>query len=437
VSVWSQAAGIAAKTPASRNRLVDFLRAVSILAVISGHWLLAAPYVIDGEFVLGNMLETVDYAVWLSWGFQVMPVFFLVGGYANAVSWRAAQRDGRPFASWLDARLRRLILPVLPLIAVWLLLAWIARSIGIDADSVQAVSKIALIPIWFLAIYTLIVLLVPITHAAWQRFGFASFLFPAALAVADDAAFFAGYQYLGWFNYVFVWVAVHQLGYAWRDNRLPSPAIRFGCGCFGLGLLYGLTVLGPYPVAMISVPDNPISNTLPPKLPLMALGLAQAGFLLSFEAPLRRWLNRPVPWTTAVLLNGMIMTIYLWHSTALALVVSLSASLGNLGLQFTPGGTGWWLSRPAWLALYALALAAMLPLVARFERRPLPDVAESSWRQIAGAMLACAGLALLANFGLGGNIALSVQAIAAGAPFVGALVAGLLFAHRAASERAP
>jgi hypothetical protein len=95
MSLWSRAASVAAKTPESRNRLVDFLRAASILAVISGHWLLAAPYVAGNGFVLGNMLDLADYTRWLSWGFQVMPVFFLVGGYANAVSWRAAQRDGK------------------------------------------------------------------------------------------------------------------------------------------------------------------------------------------------------------------------------------------------------------------------------------------------------------------------------------------------------
>ncbi|HEY5667083.1 MAG TPA: acyltransferase [Gammaproteobacteria bacterium] len=437
MSLWSHAAAVAAKTPESRNRLVDFLRAASILAVISGHWLLAAPYLADGRLVMGNMLELADYTKWLSWGYQVMPVFFLVGGYANAVSWRAALRDGKPFSVWLDARLRRLILPVLPLIAAWVFLAWLGRGLGLDAAFVQQGSKTALVPIWFLAIYTLIILLVPLTHAAWQRWGFASFLVPVALAAADDVLFFAGYPGLGWFNYVFLWVAVHQLGYAWRDNRIARPLARFGFGCFGLGLLCGLTLLGPYPVAMISDPNAAMSNTLPPKLPLLALGIAQTGFLLSFETPLRRWLARPAPWTAAVLLNGMIMTIYLWHSTALALIIALSAALGNLGLGFDPGSSAWWLSRPAWLAIYTLALAALLPLVARFERLPIPKTAAATARnQIAGATLACSGLALLAYYGLGGEVALSIQGIAVSAPFLGGLMAGLLHTPRPSRKSA-
>lgn len=436
MTLWSRAAAVAAKTPDSRNRLVDFLRAASILAVISGHWLLAAPYVSNGSLVIGNMLELADYTKWLSWAFQVMPVFFLVGGYANAVSWRAALRDGKPFSVWLDSRLRRLILPVLPLIAGWVILAWAGRSLGIDAGFVQQSSKIALIPIWFLAIYTLIILLVPLTHAAWQRWGFVSFLIPVALAAADDAFFLAGYRGLGWFNYIFLWVAVHQLGYAWRDNRIDRPVIRFGFGCFGLGLLFGLTVLGPYPVAMISVPDAAISNTLPPKLPLLALGIAQAGFLLSCEKPLRRWLNRPTPWTAAVLLNGMIMTIYLWHSTALTLIIALSASLGHVGLSFEPGSASWWFLRPGWMVVYTVALAALLPLIARFERLPIPATAAPAWREIAGAMLVCSGLALLAYYGLGGDVTPSIQIIAVAAPFLGALVAGLLLVPRGSRQSA-
>jgi hypothetical protein len=433
VNLWARASEVAARTPDSRNRLVDFLRAASILAVISGHWLLSAPYVVGDGIVVGNMLELADYTKWLSWAFQVMPVFFLVGGYANAVSWRAARRDNKSFATWLDARLRRLILPVLPLVLVWAALAFVARRLGVDPALLQEGSKIALIPIWFLAIDTLIVLLMPLTHAAWQRWGFASFLVPAALAIADDTLFFAGFAGIGWFNYLFVWVAVHQLGFAWRDNRLPAATLRLGFGCFGFGLLYGLTVLGPYPIAMISVPDAAISNTLPPKLPLLALGIAQAGFVLAAEAPLRRWLDRPAPWTLAVLLNGMIMTIYLWHSTAMVLMIGLATAVGNAGLSPIPGSGSWWLMRPVWVLVYAVTLAALMPLVARFERSPLPERTAPAWRQIIGALLVCAGLALLAYFGLGGTTALPIQVIAVSAPVAGGLIAGLLL--RGASRR--
>jgi hypothetical protein len=426
VSLWSYAADVAAKTPPTRNRLVDFLRAASILAVISGHWLLTAPYLSDGEFVLGNMLELADYTRWLSWVFQVMPVFFLVGGYANAASWGAALRDGKPFATWLDSRLRRLLLPVLPLIAVWVVLTPIGRSLGLDPAVVEAGSRIALVPIWFLAIYSVIILFVPLTYAWWERFGFWSFIVPVGLAALDDGLFFAGFEALSWFNYLFIWIAVHQLGYAWMDGRVSSRSARLAWGGVGLGALAGLTVLGPYPISMISVPGAEMSNTLPPKLPVLALAVGQAGLVLAFEAPLRRWLQRPTPWTAAVLLNGMIMTIYLWHSTAMILVIALAGRLGGAGLGLTAASGAWWATRPVWLAIYALTLAAMMPIVARFERLPGPGRAASAPRQVAGALVMCVGLALLSYAGLGGATALRLQVVAALTPFAGALLAGLL-----------
>ena len=64
-----------------RNRWVDFLRAVSILAVVCGHWLMAGLYVDEaGTLQRGDLLSVSTWAHWLTWVFQVMPVFFLVGG---------------------------------------------------------------------------------------------------------------------------------------------------------------------------------------------------------------------------------------------------------------------------------------------------------------------------------------------------------------------
>ena len=152
--VWSRATALAAATPESRNRYVDFLRALSICVVVVGHWLVAAPYVVDGDLNLtGNMLQSRPWTQWLTWLFQVMPVFFMVGGYSNGISWRSALRDGRSYAEWLNGRLQRLVGPILPLLMIWVLLAVVGRQLGVDADLLQTGSQMALIPVWFLAVY--------------------------------------------------------------------------------------------------------------------------------------------------------------------------------------------------------------------------------------------------------------------------------------------
>src|SRR5215468_3982967 len=72
------------RTPTSRNRYVDFLRAMSMLVVIVGHWLAAAPYFdATNTLTASHILAVVPWTAWLTWIVQVMPIFFMVGGYAN------------------------------------------------------------------------------------------------------------------------------------------------------------------------------------------------------------------------------------------------------------------------------------------------------------------------------------------------------------------
>ena len=123
MSAWSRALQAAAQTPPSRNRYVDLLRAISIGAVVLGHWVIAAPWVEDDRLRLDHMLAVQPWTQWLTLLFQVMPVFFLVGGYSNAASWDAAQRAGTPYGAWIAGRARRLIGPIVPLILTWAAMA--------------------------------------------------------------------------------------------------------------------------------------------------------------------------------------------------------------------------------------------------------------------------------------------------------------------------
>ncbi len=417
---------MAARTPESRNRYVDFLRAVSILMVISGHWLVAAPYLVDGELTLSSMLAFQRWTQLLSWVFQVMPVFFFVGGYSNGVSWQAAVRDGRSYAEWLNGRLQRLAGPVLPLLVVWAVLGIVAHLSGVRPGMVKAGSQMALIPIWFLAVYIAVVVLVPLTYAAWRRFGMASFWTLAILVAVNDVLFFAAdLQAVGWLNYGFIWIGVHQLGYAWRDGKLRSGWKALWWSVAGLAILICLVTLGPHPLSMVSVPGEEVSNSLPPKLPMLLLGMIQIGLALSLEAPLRRWLGRPTPWTATVLVNGMIMTIFLWHLTASTLITGLAVQLGNVGLALEPGSGMWWATRPIWLGLFVVGLAGFALVFGIFERGGAGGPAAAAWRQIVGAALICGGLSLLALDGVGGDGWLGLRWWVVLLPLVGAVLGGV------------
>lgn len=434
-NLWSQAAEVAFRTPESRNRYVDFLRALSIGAVIVGHWLVAAPFVSNGELSLSSMLEDQPWTQWLTWAFQVMPVFFLVGGYANGVSWKAAKRDGREYGDWLYGRLQRLIGPVVPLLVVWVVLGAVGHRLGVRPEMVKVGSQMALIPIWFLAVYVMVVVLVPATYAAWERFGLGSFWALVALAVLDDTLFFAAdLRAVGWLNYGFIWLAVHQFGYAWRDGYFVGPRTTLPWAVAALATLVALVTVGPHPLSMVSVPGEAISNSLPPKLPMLALGIAQGGILLAMETPMRRWLTRAAPWTATVLVNGMIMTIFLWHLTAMILLIGLALLAGDIGLTLEPGSALWWATRPVWIAILLVLLGLFALVFGRFERAPGRGKVTAAWRLVGGAALVCGGLSLLALDGIGGDGWLGLRVWVVLLPFVGAALAGVTPIGRAASR---
>ena len=77
-----------------------------------------------------------------------------------------------------------------------------------------------------------------------------------------------------------------------EDNRLDGPVpselgslmsllvLRLNANKLAGALpttLLSLTQLGPYPLSLVGVPSDEVSNTLPPKLPLLALAAAHGG----------------------------------------------------------------------------------------------------------------------------------------------------------------
>ncbi|HSO50283.1 MAG TPA: acyltransferase family protein, partial [Acidimicrobiia bacterium] len=304
---------LADATPSDRNRVIDLLRAASILVVVFGHWLMAAVTVENGELVPGHLLILADWTHPLTWVFQVMPVFFLVGGYANGLSLRSARRRGQGYGGWLRARLRRLALPVVPLLLFWTAGGWIGLRLGLDWEVLQLASQVALVPTWFLAAYVLIVTIAPISMWIWERWSWWSIVVGLALAgLCDYLSISLDLVPVGFLNYLLVWGTVHQIGYAWLDgtiDELWKRALMAGVGLVGTLLLVGL---GPYPVAMVGLDTSEITNSYPPRVTLAFLGMFQSGLALMLEKPLRRLMERRGAWVWVVGVSARIMTLYLW-----------------------------------------------------------------------------------------------------------------------------
>lgn len=424
-TIWGRAKALAEQTPANRNRYVDLLRALSISAVVLGHWIMAAPYLQANSAHMEHLLDIQPWSRWLTWIFQVMPVFFFVGGFSNGVSWDGAQKKQQSYSQWLESRFRRLLGPAIPLILLWTLLGVVGYNTGVHQEMIRIGSQISLVPVWFLAIYFFIVMLVPISRSIWHRYGFISVAVPIGLAIFNDWLFFnSNLQWLGWFNYFFIWGAVHQLGYAWQEGRLNNGTITFLIGLAGAVILVLLTQLGPYPLSLVGVPSQEISNTTPPKLPLIALAITQIGLLLSLEKPLRKWLSRGRVWTSTVLINGLIMPIFLWHSTVMMLIIGGLFWLFPTLLIGEPGSAQWWSLRPVWVIVYLSVMMLFLPLFLKLEKIASNNQFQSTpaLALLLCALCMCFGLALLAAGGVTGQGLYGINWLACLLP-VGAVIA--------------
>jgi peptidoglycan/LPS O-acetylase OafA/YrhL len=421
----SAARELAEATPATRNRYVDLLRFLSIALVVVGHWLLAALGFRDGEFVGENLLELEPDLQIATWVFQVMPIFFLVGGYTNALSWASAVRRGQSYGDWLRARCTRLLRPALWFVAFWTVLPMLAVAIALPSSMARVGGQEVALPLWFLSIYLLVVAAAPGLWALHRRFG------PALVAALVLGTVFTDVVHYGldqaWIsvaNYAFVWLAVLELGFLWRDGRLRTrPWMPWALLVAGFATLIVLVTSFDYPTSMITLSKADRSNAFPPSLALLALGVAQTGAVLLFERVANPWLERPRVWLAVAVSNSMIMTFYLWNMSAVVLAAVLVFPTG-IAPQPEPLSTAWWLLRPAWLLLCGVCL---LPFLFGFRWAERP-VAAASGRVgaapgLVGVVAAAVGLAVLAReaFPVQGEVVLW-PAIGVGLVVLGALV---------------
>jgi hypothetical protein len=395
-------------TPAARERYVDFLRAASIVVVMLGHWLMAVVTLNGTKLDVGNLIADTGGLWAATWVLQVMPVFFFVGGFVNLRSIDSLNRRGARYAEFAESRVRRLLRPVWLLLGVWLpLIALVQAFALVDSGDLSHGAVIVTQLLWFIGVYLFVIALAPPMLQLHRRYGA---MVPIALAVGcavvDLLRFTYGVPQVGFLNFALVWLFVHQLGFFYADGRvLRMPRALLWVGAvLGIAALWALTHLGPYPLSMVGLPGAPISNMNPPNLCLMALTVWQVSLVMLAREPVTRWLQRERPWAVVVGINAVIMTMLLWHLTALLLAVVVLYPLGFP--QPVVGSWGWWLLRPVWIAILAAITYALVAAFGRFERAPAlarPSARPSA--RVAASTLAALGIGLVIVGTLGFSVA--------------------------------
>ena len=362
-----------AATPPQRDRAVDALRALAIAGVIGGHWLVTALVLGKGNSashggtVLSDQspLASMPWLTPLSWVFQTLAVFFLVGGYSAARGYRGG------YLPWLRKRMVRLARPVAALVAVWIPVTVGLVLAGVSGTTVHTLLFLVISPLWFLGVYAGLTALTPAAMWLVRRFGAWAAAFPAGVVAVADLVRFGlhGPSWVGWVNLPAGWLVPYLLGIAWalgslRGRRIPALMLAGGAAATA-----ALIAWAGYPASMVGVNGSHISNLNPPTLAAVTFGIAQCGLALLLRDRLARAMQRPLAWAAVAMVNLSAMTLFLWHETALVTVSSLGTLIGRVpGLLTAPTSGLWVAERLVWLPVFAIVLTGLWLTFRRVER---------------------------------------------------------------------
>ncbi|MFL6137301.1 MAG: acyltransferase family protein [Frankiaceae bacterium] len=350
---------------------IDLVRVTGVLLVVLVHWFLGHVWWSHHRVGIDSIqLEAPSY--WMLTWLMAVPTILFAGGYSNYVLLEERARAGTPLTAFYVRRFRRLLAPLLLFLAAWVLIEAALHLWGTGGSGpIRGVSAKGVLPfgsLWFIAVYLMIIVLAPGMLWLHARLGV---LCPLALmasaAAVDGLRFLVAVPGVGWLNALVVWLVPYQFGYLYADGSLRAlprmaPLCFFLVGIAGLLLL---TSLGNYPRSIGGVTGERISNVKPPTLCIVALSLWQVGLVLALERRMRSLLRRPRLAAGVARLNGVTMSMYLWHMTALLIVLIAVEPLGLAAGSASMAS--WYLQRPVWLALGALVLAAICRLTKRVD----------------------------------------------------------------------
>ncbi len=349
-----------------RDPYVDFLRALSLIVVVLWHWAFTIlEWRDDGPHATSPLGFT--RGLWLAtWLFQVLPLFFFIGGYVHLKSWERAQTRGIKMHAFVLRRIRQLLIPATIVCFVWIALGSLIGTY-FNLQGVGRAVKLVVSPLWFLAVYLCLVALLPLSLWLHRKVGMLAVIWLAGGAMLVDVIRFGkNIEAAGWLNMVLIWSLAHQAGFFYQkivDAPRRNDWAVLWTGLFGL---IGLVGSGLYPGTMVGVPGERFSNIGPPTFVIVALLLFQIGTAELLRPGMQVRLQRPRWKRFNELVNEFSLPLYLVHSTGMALFLFLAwISFGIDMKKQAEVDLGWWLTRP--LAILG-PLICTIPVLWLFRR---------------------------------------------------------------------
>jgi fucose 4-O-acetylase-like acetyltransferase len=399
--VFPTPAEVEANTPATRDRAIDVIRIVSLVAVVVGHTIMATSAIRDDVLIWSNLLTASVVFQALTWVFQIMPLFFFAGVAACVDGWRA----GDSWGNWLMRRCTRLYRPVFYYLAFWISALAILRYF-LPEHVYEPVAGISIQLLWFLGAYVLVLAAVPLLAriTSTGRLVVAAAGAYAFIAVIDAIRINGdGPAGLGYLNLV-AWLIPGMLGVAYRRHLLEGRAALM-LGTVMLAVNLALMWLGPYELSLVGIETQQLKNMTPPSLLLAGHAIMTCAFAIAAAPAIGRWARRPRVWWLTAIGNSGAMTLYLWHIPALLFMHLAFDHLGHP--RYDAGAVGFIALSILQLAIMAVLVAAAFVALRPLENNALPlwdggYVAAAGPRSAAvGALLCVAGAATLASVGWG------------------------------------
>lgn len=345
-----------------RDLTLDIARVFCVLLVVVIHLLMVGVGLdATGAIITSRPLEAQSWFAAATWAGQIMPLFFVVGGFASLTAWRSLVRRGGTAADYVRNRVLRLAQPALPLFVFYAVVIGGAQLLGVDPALVDVAVTGAASPLWFLAAYTLCQALVPFMVGWHARAPRATLLVLLAGAIlVDTGRYTVGVQEIGLANLFFVWLLVQQIGFWYADGWFAARAwwqlaltalVAWAC-------LVPMTFIGPYSLDMLN-------NLNPPTLPLVALAIAQACALRLLRPTLAKLMSTHAARAVVFVVGSRLMTIYLWHLPIILIITGLSLLVPGAAPE--PASAAWWLSRPILYIIVLAGVFALSLLVGRWE----------------------------------------------------------------------
>lgn len=214
-----------------------------MIGVVLLHAIMVGVSVVDGRPAFDNASTGTWWIVPVSWALQVMPLFFVIGGFSGLLAYRSAVARGDDARSFIAGRVHRLLRPAVVAIAVIGVALWALTLLGVPADLIAVAGYRYGQPLWFLAVFLLCQALLPaLVHLHRTRPLLILAVLVAGAATVDVARAISGVDALGFLNLAFVWLALQQIGFFLADGSIDSlprrTRARIGVGA-ALTLLLG------------------------------------------------------------------------------------------------------------------------------------------------------------------------------------------------------